>query len=112
VMGLFLELQAAGVIAGPLQNEVRAVACPQLNARGFFEELTAESTGTHSYPGLNFRMRGTPNHLKLPAPSLGEHNEYVYKEVMGYSDDEYAAGEASGQIGTDYVEGLLPPRTD
>jgi benzylsuccinate CoA-transferase BbsF subunit len=112
VMGLFLELQAAGVIAGPLQNEARASVCPQLLSRGFFEELTSEGTGTHLYPGLNFRMRDTPNQLRTPSPLLGEHNEYVYKELLGLSDDEYAAAEASGQIGSDYAPGVLPPRTD
>ena len=112
VMGLFLELQAAGVIAGPLQNEARAFACPQLLSRGFFEELTAESTGTHMYPGLNFKLRDTPNHLRAPAPALGEHNEYVYKELIGYSDAEYAAGQASGQIDDRYADGVLPARND
>lgn len=24
-----------------------------------------------------------------PAPTLGQHNEYVYKEILGYSDEEY-----------------------
>jgi len=110
VMGLFLELQSEGVIAGPLQNEVRAFACPQLLTRGFFEELTSEATGIHSYPGLNFRMLHTANSLRTPAPLLGEHNEYVYKQVMGYTDDEYAAAVASGQIGTAYVPEVLPPR--
>jgi crotonobetainyl-CoA:carnitine CoA-transferase CaiB-like acyl-CoA transferase len=112
VMGLFLELQAAGVIAGPLQNEARAVACPQLLSRGFFEELSSEAIGTHNYPGLNFRMRGTPNHLRTPSPTLGQHNQYVYKDVIGYTDDEYAAAEATGQIGAGYDPAILPPRPE
>ncbi len=110
VMGLFLELQAAGVIAGPVQNEARALACPQLLARGFFEEQTSRATGTHRYPGLNFRMSETPNWLRTPAPELGEHNEYVYRTVLGYSDEEYARDAASGQIGVGYLPEVIPER--
>ena len=32
----------------------------------------------------------TPNRLRFPPCRLGEHNEYVYKEVIGVSDEEYA----------------------
>ena len=104
---LFLGLQGVGVIAGPVQNEAQAYACPQLEARGFFGELTREDLGTHAYPGLNFRMQNTPNELRTPPPLLGEHNEYVYRELLGYTDEEYRALEASEQIGRDYAPGVV-----
>jgi hypothetical protein len=34
---------------------------------------------------------------------LGEHNEYVYKELLGYSEDEYRELETEGHIGTQYA---------
>lgn len=105
---LFLGLQAAGVIAGPVQNEEQAYACPQLGERGFFEEATSVATGTHRYPGLNVRLANTPNHIRTGPPLLGEHNEYVYGELLGYSDDEYRALEESEQIGRDYAPGVVP----
>jgi benzylsuccinate CoA-transferase BbsF subunit/naphthyl-2-methylsuccinate CoA transferase subunit len=37
---------------------------------------------------------------------LGEDNEYVYKEIMGVSDEEYAELESKGHIGTDYAPGV------
>lgn len=109
VMGLFLELQAAGVIAGPVQNEARASVCPQLLSRGFFEEVTSESTGTHHYPGMVFKMAGTSNHIRSASPKLGEHNDYVYRELLGYSDEEIAAFQASEQLGEGYAPGVLAP---
>ena len=87
------------MIAGPVQNEALAYACPQLAERGFFEETGNASTGTHRYPGLNLRMANTPNGIRSGPPLLGEHNEYVYREVMGYSEEQYRALEASEQIG-------------
>lgn len=34
-------------------------------------------------------------------PQLGKHNEYICKELLGYSDEEYARLEAEGHIGTE-----------
>ncbi len=104
---LFLGLQAVGVICGPVQNEAQAYACPQLEARGFFEEATSESTGTHAYPGINVRLANTPNHLRTGSPALGQHNDYVYRELLGYSEAEYRALEESEQVGRDYAPGVV-----
>ncbi len=98
---LFHRLQNAGVAAGVVQNEADALACPQLNARGFFEELTHPECGTHRYPGLIFKMENTPNHLRRHPCMLGEDNEYVYKELLKVSDAEYQRLVDLGQIGID-----------
>ncbi|HWO93443.1 MAG TPA: CoA transferase [Dehalococcoidia bacterium] len=98
---LFHQLQAAGVTSGPVQNEADAFACPQLNERGFFEELTHPECGTHRYPGLMHKMSKTPNKLKRHPVMLGEDNEYVYKKLLGFSDEEYRKLEEQGQIGLD-----------
>ena len=34
-------------------------------------------------------MSKTPLSIWRPAPRSGQDNEYVYKELLGYSDDEY-----------------------
>lgn len=99
---LFHQLQAAGVIAGPVQDEADAYACPQMAGRGFFEELDHPDAGRRSYPGLNVRMRGTPNHLRRHPVRLGEDNEYVYREILKLSDEEYDRLKALGHIGTGY----------
>lgn len=106
----FFGLQSLGVIAGPVQNEAQAFACPQLEERGFFEEATSASTGTQLYPGLNFRMSNTPNGIRTGPVQMGEHNEYVYRELLGYSAEEYRALERSEQIGEGYAPGVLPER--
>ena len=100
---VFWALQNAGVAAGPVQNERDAYNCPQLQDRGFFEEITHPEAGTHSYPGLNFRMDRTPNHIRRYPPRLGEDNDYLYREVLGISDEEYGKLESLGHIGMDYL---------
>ena len=96
-------LQGEGVPAGPIIFEDDAYTDPQLEERGFFEELTHEECGTHLYPGLGFRLSKTPNNLRLPPVRLGEHNEYVYKQLLKVSDEEYLGLEKEGHIGMDYA---------
>ncbi|HJM88957.1 MAG TPA: CoA transferase [Dehalococcoidia bacterium] len=106
------QLQDRGVIAGPVQDEAAAFADPQLAHRGFFEELTSEATGTHKYPGLIFKAKNTPNKLRRPSPNLGQDNEYVYRELLGYDATAYEELIESGAVGADYPPGVVPWMTD
>jgi crotonobetainyl-CoA:carnitine CoA-transferase CaiB-like acyl-CoA transferase len=99
---LFRRLTAAGVCAGPIQNERDALACPHLNERGFFETLEHPEFGAYPYPGLTARMSHIPNHLRRHPVRLGEDNDYVYRDLLGISDEEYAELERLGHIGMDY----------
>ncbi len=98
-------LQAAGVPAGMVQNTAQAHADPQLEALGFFEDVTHPEAGTHRYPGIMGQISGYPNQIQRPAPCLGEHNGYVYRELMGLSAQRYGELEDLGQIGDDYLTG-------
>jgi crotonobetainyl-CoA:carnitine CoA-transferase CaiB-like acyl-CoA transferase len=99
-------LQKEGVAAGPVEHPDDAYNDPQMKERGFFVELTHAECGTHLYPGLPYRMSKTTNHIRCPAPQLGEHNEYVYRQVIGVSDEEYDDLEKEGHIGMDFVPDL------
>jgi len=76
---------------------------PHLKERGFFQELTHKECGTHLYSGPFWKMSKTPNSLRLPPAMLGEHNEYVYKKVIGVTDEEYQELERTGHIGMDII---------
>jgi crotonobetainyl-CoA:carnitine CoA-transferase CaiB-like acyl-CoA transferase len=39
--------------------------------------------------------------MTKPAPCVGEHNQYVYKEILGFSEDEIADMLVNGVITTD-----------
>ena len=95
-------LQAEQVPAGVLNNEEDAFNDPQLNARGFFPELTHPDIGTHRYPGIVWKMSKTPNAVRSHPVTLGEHNEYVYKELLDISDAEYARLENTGHISNEF----------
>ena len=85
-----------------LDNFVKNHNDRQLLDRGFFEWSTQVDAGTHLYPGMLWKMSKTPLGIRKSHVRLGEDNEYVYKQVIGVSDEEYAHLEAEGHIGMDY----------
>ena len=95
-------LQAEGVPAGAVHDQRELYENPQMVARGYFERLEQPSTGRHPYTGMMWKMTETPNGIRLPAPMLGEHNEYVFKEMLGVTDAEYKGLEEKGHVGMDY----------
>jgi len=96
-------LQAEGVPAAPVEDPRDAYNDPHLKERGFFEEVTHEDVGTYLHPGMLWKMSKTSLGVRTPPCRLGEHNEYVYKKVIGVSDEEYAELEKEGHIGMDYI---------
>jgi len=96
-----------GLFAGAVLDDRDAYNDPHLKDRGFFQEITHPDCGTHLYPGIMWKMSKTPNAIRTPPCCLGEHNEYVYKEILGISDDEYTMLEKEGHIGTEPAPGVL-----
>ena len=93
-------LLARGVPAAVVQPAARLATNEQLRARGFFESVAHRIVGTHEYPTLavRFGADATPRYERA-APTLGEHNDEVLRDVLGLSDGEIAALRASGIIG-------------
>jgi crotonobetainyl-CoA:carnitine CoA-transferase CaiB-like acyl-CoA transferase len=102
-------LQAHGVTSGPVLSAADAYKDPHLQTRGFFTRVTHPDAGTHDYPGVLWQMSHTPSTIRRPPCCLGEHNTYVYGELLGYSPEEMEQLKAAGHIGDTYVEALLTP---
>jgi crotonobetainyl-CoA:carnitine CoA-transferase CaiB-like acyl-CoA transferase len=109
---LFQRLQAAGVPAGPVQDEADCFRCPQLAARGFFQEQTRADIGTHRYPGMLFQWTDTPNRHRRPPPTLGQDNDHVYRSLLGYTGEAYQALVDAGEVGTSYPDHLVFPHVE
>jgi len=91
-------LQKEGVPAGPVMNSADSYNDPHLKARGFFEKVTHQDAGTHLYPGVAWKLSKTPLSIRMPPARFGGDNEYVYKHIMGVSDEEYAELVEQGEI--------------
>lgn len=84
-------LQAAGVPAGVVQTAEDVLdRDPHLRERCYYEYLEHPEAGRTAYDGPGFRLSKTPGRLLSPAPLLGQHTEFVCKEVLGLSDEEIA----------------------
>jgi crotonobetainyl-CoA:carnitine CoA-transferase CaiB-like acyl-CoA transferase len=99
-------LQKEGVPSSPVMDEIQYFNDPHLKERGFFEEVTHADCGTHLYPGVPWKMSKTPSSIRKPPCRLGEHNEYVYKKLLGFTDNEYNELVKDGHIGMDYDESI------
>lgn len=94
--------QAAGVAAMPVLEASRMFDDPQLRARDFFRRQRIEHAGEHQYVGPLWRFSDTPVEFSQPPVMFGEHNDYVYRDVLGMSDDEIEHLRAAGHISMDY----------
>lgn len=82
-------LQSRGVPAGVVQNARDMLdADEHLKARRYYVYLDHPEAGRTAYDGPPFVLSKTPGVLRTPAPLLGEHNDYVCREILGMSDDE------------------------
>ncbi len=87
---VMIELQKAGVPAGVVQDgEDVLVHDPHLRARDYFVYLDHSETGHSAYDGIAYKLSATPGKLSRPAPRIGEHTEFVCKEILGMDDEEY-----------------------
>ena len=91
-------LQTAGVAAGAVQRGGELMdGDPQLEARGFWQELEHPELGIHRVGGPSFRMSGAPCVLRRAA-LLGEQTQEILADVLGFSDEEIAEIAAAGAL--------------
>ena len=82
-------LQGAGVPSGAVQDASDLVdRDPQLRERQSFVRLEHPVIGECNHPVPPVKLSRSPARVKT-APCLGQHNEYVYTELLGIPDEEY-----------------------
>ena len=94
----FHHAQSNGWSAGVIQTLDEISVCPQLEARGFWKELDHPVAGTLRYPAEFCRMSDSPGALLEAAPLLGQDNETILGERLGYDHDDLALLRNQGVI--------------
>jgi crotonobetainyl-CoA:carnitine CoA-transferase CaiB-like acyl-CoA transferase len=80
--------QEAGVLCGPLYNMEELLNDPHFQYRNFWEEIDHPVTGKLTYPGGPIHAKKMPWIIRSPAPLLGEHNEEIYCDRLGYNQED------------------------
>jgi crotonobetainyl-CoA:carnitine CoA-transferase CaiB-like acyl-CoA transferase len=83
-------LQAAGVAAFPPMSNKDLAEDPHLNERKFFVEKEHPEVGVRKHAGMPWKMSETPCEVWRAAPTIGQDNDYVYGEVLGFSSAQIA----------------------
>ena len=89
-------LQAAGVPAHHVNDARDLDTDVQLVHRGHYWPTEHPVIGPMTWDAPAYRLSATPAYPQRPAPRLGEHNEYVYRELLGYSEEEFVELMVSG----------------
>jgi crotonobetainyl-CoA:carnitine CoA-transferase CaiB-like acyl-CoA transferase len=94
-------LWPAGVPVGRVIVAQDADLVEQHVARRFFEPVTHPLTGENSHPGYPARSDAGPTRChRSPAPTLGQHNVEVFRDILGLTGEELALLEKNEIIGS------------
>jgi formyl-CoA transferase len=93
-------LGAAGVISGPINTVAEVVEDPQLRARGMIAEHFDERVDRVVLgPGVVPVLSDTPGTIRSAGPARpGQHNDEVYRGLLGRSEAELDALRAEGVL--------------
>jgi len=79
--------QSAGMAGTSINSMEDVFKDPQFNYRGFFVDIDHPVAGMLRYPGTPAVLSETPAEIRR-APLLGEHNQEIYCDVLGYNIED------------------------
>lgn len=88
-------LQKKGIPAGVVQNGQDLLKDLHLKERGHYVELSHPEEGRMLYQNPTIILSRTPGRVRR-APLLGEHSDYILKEILGLTDKEREGLEKEG----------------
>ena len=82
-------LQSRNIPAEPVQDPPQRVDHDNNNKSwNLFPVVEHSEIGKIRVDGMPFRLSQTPPKVERGAPALGEHNDFVFKDLMGVNDQE------------------------
>ena len=82
------KLGAAGVPCAPINSIDRVFEHPQVKHRGMRVEVPHPLAGSMAMTASPLRLSATPPIYERPPPLLGQHQEEVFRELLGIEADE------------------------
>jgi crotonobetainyl-CoA:carnitine CoA-transferase CaiB-like acyl-CoA transferase len=90
-------LTRAGIAAAPSRDADDLFHDPHLQARGAFVEVDHPGEGRRRFAGAPWVMSG-PGVETQRAPLLGEHNDYVFRQILGLTEQEISRLQRDGVL--------------
>ena len=104
---LFHRLQEAGVAAAPVLPSWRVLADPHVRARGLYRDRDlSDGVGRYACPVPLYALPDCEGGIRRTPVAMGQDNDYVYRELLGVSDEEYARLVAEGHIADGFHESV------
>ncbi len=91
-------LHANGIPAGKIYRAPDMLADPHFAARAALVKVAHPDFANLWMANVFPKLSQTPGEVRSPGPALGEHNEQVYGELLGYGRRELDALKAEGVV--------------
>jgi crotonobetainyl-CoA:carnitine CoA-transferase CaiB-like acyl-CoA transferase len=85
---LFEKFLSAKIASAPVNTPEDLLNYEHLQERGFFKKIDHSETGEVTYPGAPVNLTESPAQFRHAAPLLGQHNEEIYCELLGYNRED------------------------
>lgn len=93
---VFELLAENGIPAAPVWSAADLYDNDHLRARVFFEPTWHRDAGNWEMERPVYRFAERPTRIRMNAPAFAEHNDYVFRDLIGLSAEEVAQLEAAG----------------
>ena len=91
-------LDAQGVPNGPMYRAPEMLADPHFAAREAIRWISSPDFGDLPMQNVVPKLSATPGTIRWVGPQLGEHNDEVYRGLLGYDDERMDELRAAGLI--------------
>ena len=98
VLDLYRKVQERRVPFAPVSTMGDLLNSEHLKARGFFVEIAHPVAGSYRYPGAPLKYHATPWEIRMPAPTLGQHNDEIFGRRLGLDSARMAELKRTGVI--------------
>ena len=88
-----------GITIGPIANMQDIAENPHYRERQSVLDITDPATGISlKLPNVPFRLQATPGRIRFPGLPLGAANDVIYRDLLGYSEEEIQKMKGCGTI--------------